>query len=137
MSAIQKMLETHPGHVDQSHLDDLVACIEACFDCAQTCVSCADACLAEEMVGHLRYCIRMNLDCADVCTTTGKMLTRQTRPNWEVIRSQLSACAAVCKACGSECGSHADEHEHCRVCAEACRRCESACDKLLQALRSV
>jgi hypothetical protein len=137
MSYAREMLGTHPGHVDQSTVDLLIRCIEECFNCAQSCTSCADACLGEEMVAHLTYCIRLNLDCADVCTTTGRMLSRQTKPNWEVIRSQLSACAAVCKACGSECGGHADEHEHCRVCAEACRRCEGACDELLQALRSV
>lgn len=135
MSHAQQMLQTHPGTVDKSNLDLLAQCIEACFDCAQTCTACADACLGEEMVAELRHCIRLNLDCADNCLATGRMLSRQTRPNWDLLRGQLQVCASACQICGGECESHAGMHEHCRVCAEACRHCEATCDKLLQALR--
>nr|WP_225804011.1 hypothetical protein [Streptomyces sp. NK15101] len=38
------------------------------------------------------------------------------------------------KACGDECASHADMHEHCRLCAEACRAREAACNELMAAL---
>jgi hypothetical protein len=129
----QPMLQTHPRK-SPVNADLLRECIEACFECAQTCTACADACLGEQQVQQLVRCIRLNLDCADVCDATGRMISRQTEPDWSLVRAQLQACAAACKACGDECQSHAGHHEHCRVCAESCRRCEQACTRLLAAL---
>lgn len=129
---VQQMLETHPGS-PQFERAALQECIEACFDCAQTCTACADACLGEEQVQQLVRCIRLNLDCADICDTTGQVLSRQTEPEPSLLRAQLQACAEACRTCGAECERHADHHEHCRVCAEACRRCEDACERLLRA----
>ena len=133
MTHIDSMLQTHPAPatVDRRLLE---ACITACGECAQTCAACADACLAEQQVAELRRCIRLNLDCADVCDATGRVLLRQTEPDWGLIRSQLEACAQACRVCGEECERHAGHHEHCRVCAESCRRCAQACEELLAAL---
>lgn len=127
-----EMLRTHP-QVQAVAMDQqaLVACIEACFSCAQTCTACADACLGEPMVDELVRCIRLNLDCADVCAATGRLLSRQTMPEWQLLRAQLQACALACRLCGEECERHAPMHEHCRVCAEMCRQCETACERLL------
>jgi Domain of Unknown Function (DUF326) len=128
------MLDTHPwaGDVDR---DILVRCIEECFSCAATCTSCADACLSEEMVGDLRKCIRLNLDCADICDATGRVLTRQTGYDAPTSKAQLEACREACRTCAEECERHAGMHEHCRICAEACRRCEQACEQLLSAMK--
>lgn len=134
MSVAGQMLQTYPkdlGGIDQ---DKLRACIEACFECAQACTACADACLSEDMVAELTTCIRTNLDCADQCDTTGRVLSRHTGYDANLTRAVLQACAAACKACGDECAAHAEMHEHCRVCAEACRRCEQACQDLLASL---
>jgi len=131
---VSAMLETYPkelGNIDQQKL---AVCIEACFECAQTCTACADACLAEDMVAELTQCIRFNLDCADICATTGSVLSRQTGNNAGTTRALLEACRAACQACGEECERHAEMHEHCRVCAEACRRCEAACADLLASM---
>nr|WP_235027785.1 four-helix bundle copper-binding protein [Dietzia maris] len=100
----------------------------------QTCTSCADACLAEEMVADLRNCIRLNLDCADLCATTGKILSRRTGQNLATVKTTLEACRTACAECATECKKHEDMHEHCRVCAEACRKCEQACTELLSAI---
>jgi Domain of Unknown Function (DUF326) len=128
-----QMISTHPD-VKGNTNDVLIRCIEECYDCAQTCTSCADACLGEEMVQQLRQCIRLNLDCADMCSATGSIATRRTGSNEEVIRLMLEACATACQLCGDECERHAEMHEHCRVCAETCRRCESACREALQSM---
>ena len=79
------------------------------------------------MVQQLRQCIRLDLDCADVCLATGALASRRTGSNQQVLRQMLEVCAAACRVCGEECGRHAGHHEHCRVCAESCRRCEQAC----------
>lgn len=130
---IRQMLKTHPKPAETFDTENLIDCIEACFDCTQTCFSCADACLGEDMVKELRRCIRLNLDCAEVCDTTGKILARQTEPNRDLINAQLEACMVACRACADECERHAEMHQHCAVCAEACRTCERACDRLLKA----
>lgn len=127
------MLETHPwqGNVDRELLS---RCVEACVDCAQACTSCADACLSEESVAELRKCIRLNLDCADICETTGRVFTRQTEYDAPTSRLQLDSCREACRTCAEECERHAGEHEHCRICAESCRSCERACQELLEAI---
>nr|WP_238992263.1 four-helix bundle copper-binding protein [Jiangella ureilytica] len=86
------------------------------------------------MVAELRTCIRTNLDCADICETTARVLSRHTGYDANITRAMLQTCMTVCRSCADECGRHADAHEHCRVCAEACRQCAVACDELMAAL---
>ena len=134
MSHVTAMLEAYPkdlGNIDQQKLAD---CIHACFACGETCTACADACLSEDMVAELTKCIRTNLDCADICTTTGAVLSRHTGYDANITRAILEACRLACASCATECEAHADMHEHCRICAEACRRCEQACADLLGSL---
>jgi hypothetical protein len=78
-------------------------------------------------VADLRQCIRLDLDCADLCRATGSVASRRTGTNDEVVRRLIEACAEACRLCAEECETHASHHEHCRVCAETCRQCESAC----------
>ena len=84
---------------------------------------------------ELAKCIRLDLDCADVCTATLRVVRSQPEYDANLTRPLLEACAAACKSCGEECMRHAEMHEHCRVCAEACRRCEQAGDELLTAMK--
>jgi Domain of Unknown Function (DUF326) len=134
MSNTQQMLEAHPwqGHIDR---DVLASCIDACGECAGTCTSCADACLSEEMVSELRKCIRLNLDCAEICTATGRVLIRQTEYDAALSKTQVEACAEACRTCAEECERHADVHDHCRLCAQSCRRCEETCNAFLNAAK--
>ena len=122
----QQIIGTHPD-VKGSTNKALIRAIDRCYDCAQSCVSCADACLAEDMVKELTQCIRLNLDCADLCSATASLATGRTGSNQELIRSMLETCALACRTCAEECERHAGKHEHCRICAEACRSCEQAC----------
>lgn len=133
---VQQIISTHPD-VRGSINDALLRCIEECYSCAQTCTACADACLAESMVEQLRQCIRLNLDCADICAAAGSMATRRTGSDERALVAVLEACAITCGFCGEECEKHASEHEHCRICAEACRRCEHACSEAIRSIRSV
>ena len=134
MSYARQMLETYPRDLN---IDPgvLAATIDALNDCAQACAADADADLNEQNVADLVKCIRLCLDCADVCTATVRVISRQTEYDANVTRSLLEACATTCKSRGDECERHAHMHEHCRVCAEACRRCEQACRELLAALK--
>lgn len=126
---ITRMNETSPAQVALDK-DALADCVAACLECAQSCTACADACLSEEHVADLRKCIRLNLDCADVCETTARVLSRHTAFNASDARAVLQLCAQFCKSCAEECEHHATMHEHCAICAEVCRRCEEACSRL-------
>jgi hypothetical protein len=131
---VREMISTHPD-VQGSTADALLKCIEECYACAQTCASCADACLAEDMVADLRQCIRLNLDCVDICAATGSMASRRTGLNEVVLAATIRACAEACARCGEECAGHAEKHEHCRICAESCRRCAGACEEALSQVK--
>jgi hypothetical protein len=124
------MLETYPKPINMDR-SSLATAIDTLIACSQACTACADACLSEDMVAELTRCIRTNLDCADICATTARVLSRHTGYDANISRSLLEACATACKSCGDECARHADMHEHCRICAEACRACERACRDLL------
>ncbi len=130
MTVVVEMLRTYPLEIT---LDEtlLARCIEDCVVCDQACTACADADLSEPMIDPLRKCIRTCLDCADVCETTARVLSRHTGYDADVTRTVLQACAQTCKSCGDECQRHAHMHEHCRICAEVCRRCEQSCRDLL------
>jgi hypothetical protein len=130
----RRMLDAYPREFNVDR-DLLVRCIETCSDCAESCTQCADDCLGEEIVQELTTCIRLNLDCADICATTGRVVSRRTGYDAAVTGALLRACIAACGSCADECEIHAAHGmEHCRVCAEECRRCEQACGELLAAI---
>lgn len=132
MSVTKEMLDTTPAKVGFP-ADQLAELVKAAFDCAQTCTACADACLGEDMVAELRTCITTDLNCADICDATGRVLSRQTGYDATLTRAVLEVCRDACRTCAQECEQHQDTHEHCRICAAACRRCEQACERLLAA----
>jgi hypothetical protein len=96
--------------------------------------SLCDACPGEQDVQTLIRRIRLNLDCADVCATTGDVLTREVEFEPALARRVVQACVEACRLCGDECERHAEHMEHCRVCAELCRACEEACNQILKAV---
>jgi hypothetical protein len=133
MSYARQMLDSypHPVNVDASVL---ATAIDAMSDCAQACTADTDADLSEQNLAEMVKCIRRCLDCTDICTATGKVISRLAEYDPSATRPLLEACAAICQSCGDECERHA-HYEHCRICGEACRRCEQACRELLDALK--
>jgi hypothetical protein len=133
MTNAQQMLDTYPRtfNVDAGVL---AAAIDILAECATTCTQCADSCLAEPDVADLVKCIRLDLDCADICSATGRVLSRQTEYDATVTRAMLEACLVACRSCGDECAAHGAHMEHCRICAETCRSCAQACRELLDAM---
>ena len=134
MSYAQQLLDTYPGNLN-ADAALLAATIDALSDCAQACAADTDADLSEQNLAEMVKCIRLCLDCTDVCTATLGVVSRQTHSNPAITRPLLEACVAVCKSCGDECARHAPHYEHCRVCEQACRRCEQACRELLGVLK--
>jgi hypothetical protein len=133
MSYASQLLDSYPRtfNVDAGIL---AATIDALTDCAQACTADADDDLSEPNVSELVKCIRSCLDCADICSTTAGVTSRQTDYDANVTRPLLEACIASCRSCSDECDRHAMMHAHCQVCAQACRRCAQACEQLLAAM---
>jgi hypothetical protein len=101
------------------------SCLEACYDCADACDRCAVACLAEPNVGKMERCVRLDMDCAQICRLAAAYMARDSEMAdliWEI-------CAQVCDTCAEECSRHAAEH--CQRCAEACRHCAEECRMLI------
>ena len=134
MTAVRAMFQTHPEK--PTHAEIMSRCIDTCFNCVETCTACADACLSEKDLENLVSCIRLNLDCASVCSATGSIMSRANkRGNRQPLEAQLTTCIAFARACADECARHAAMHKHCDVCAKACRACAEACTAMLSAMR--
>jgi hypothetical protein len=133
MQTVSEMVKTNPQSPVMS-ADALIQCIETCILCEQTCSSCADACLGEDDPKQLARCIRVNLDCADVCNATARMLSRQLHSDRTLLTQQVALCAIACALCAAACERHAAEFEHCRVCAVMCRRTEHECREAIVSL---
>jgi hypothetical protein len=77
----------------------------------------------------MRRCIRLCMDCADVCTATYRVASRRTDENRQLIRTMLAACIEACETCAEECEKH--DTDHCRRCAKMCRECAEDCRRAL------
>ena len=77
MSNAARLIAAYPGTMSVDR-DLLATAIDAALACSQTCTACADACLSEEMVAEMATCVRTDLDCADICGTTARILSRHT-----------------------------------------------------------
>lgn len=133
MSYARQMLDTYPNH-SRIGAGVLATAIDALSDCIQSCTADVDADLSGSDLADMVKCIRLCLQCTDVCEATLGVVSRPAKWDANVARPLVQACVAICKSCGDECEHHAQMHAHCRVCEESCRRCEKACRELLAAI---
>ena len=94
-------------------------------ECSAACNFCSTACMHEKDTAALLRCIKLDLDCAEVCKTAAVLAERDS----ESLDIFLPACAVICNRCAEECEKH-DHMEHCRRCAELCRQCARACRQM-------
>ena len=91
-------------------------------NCAAVCNHCITACLEEDDVKMLANCIKLDIDCAEMCNFTAGLIARGSAHASHL----MAECADICNACADECEKHT-HMEHCKECAEACRKCAEAC----------
>jgi hypothetical protein len=101
-------------------------CLSACQACATACLQCAIGCLQESEVKMLTGCIRLDLECAHLCSLAASSLARTDAHRADTCR----LCAQVCQDCAAECVKH--DMAHCQACADACRQCAGACLAMVQ-----
>ena len=113
----------------------LAHAVEVMQDCAAVTSACAAAMLGGGHAGQFDAAIANDLDCADVVTTTMRVLIRRSGPGTTLLITQLEACLVACEQSNQLCAPHAGHHDHCRVCSQATTRCAEVCRQLLQSLR--
>lgn len=96
--------------------------IEALDNCATQCNNCTTACLDEQDVKAMANCIKLDIDCAEICRLTAAFIARGSVHAMHLMKE----CADICNACAAECGKHS-HMEHCKKCADACKKCAVAC----------
>ena len=96
--------------------------MDALNNCATECNHCTTACLDEQDVKMLAKCIKLDLDCAEICRLTASLIARGSEHG----KHLLKECGEICNACAQECEKHS-HMKHCKRCAEACRVCAQAC----------
>ncbi len=107
--------------VSEAHADTKPTeqCCNDCDTCQQACLACAIACLDE--TGR-KECIRLCLDCADICDVCAKISARKG-PMADALKA---LCADACEKCATECEKHKGD-KACQHCAEQCRACAKKC----------
>lgn len=91
--------------------------------CIAECSHCAISCLQDHDVEKMQRCIRLNLDCAEICQLMMGFVGRNSEHAEHIARE----CAEIGHACATECEKYTDM-EDCKRCAEACRACAEACE---------
>lgn len=91
--------------------------MEACNDCYTSSL--------EEDANHMKACIRLNRECATICSAFEQALSYNTA----FIQEYAKLCKTACVACGDECSKH--NHDHCKKCAESCYACAKECAQLI------
>ena len=102
--------------------------IDTLNNCAAVCNHCITACLDESDVKMLANCIKLDIDCAAICSLIAGFFARGSAHATHL----LAECADICNSCAEECEKHA-HMEHCKACAAACRKCEEACGEMAHA----
>ncbi|MFC8126325.1 hypothetical protein [Streptomyces sp. NPDC057302] len=120
------------------HLDNqtLATAVDALSACEQAVTACAVGMLAEKEADELRTSINRDLNCADVASTTRRVLTRGTDSDHALLAAQLQACVMACEHSHELCARHAPHHEHCRLCSEATDGAATACREVMRSLRA-
>ena len=105
--------------------DPLTRATDACLSLVVISTTCADLCGPEE--GEMGTFIRACLDCAESCAAAAATALRREEGSEAVVRSELEACIAACRAVVDICEAHGADGGPCQVCAEECRRCLARC----------
>ena len=104
---------------------EMKRCREKCHSCHDICVETALHCLEQEPRRTDAAHIRLLLDCAQICRTSGDFLLRGS----SLHERTCAVCAEICIRCAEACDQIVDDPVL-RQCAETCRRCADSCAEM-------
>jgi hypothetical protein len=90
--------------------------------------------LKEPIADEFSRCVRLNLNCADLCRAAAALGSRSRDSGDEMLLRTLELCAHACRACAAECERYKTSHSGCRSSALECRKCYEACITAMQDL---
>jgi hypothetical protein len=109
------------------HRDVPLECIQACMRCELACLASAEACLGDEELQDLGRCVRLSLDCAEVCLATRTLVAGALLRAPRLVLAQLLVCARMCATCEAECGRLGLHSAQIGRAARACADCLTLC----------
>jgi hypothetical protein len=115
----RKMMESVGGTASA----ELTAAIDALEDCEKASNACA---MAMVQGGGMAAEVHRALDCADVCDSTERVLSRTQAPDPKVVSAVVGAAIVACDASAAACGAHAAHHDHCRLHSGSAKACADA-----------
>jgi hypothetical protein len=115
----RKLMESTSGTASA----ELTAAIDALEDCEKASNACA---MAMVDGGGMAAEVHQALDCADVCDSTERVLSRGPAPDARVVAAVVGAAIVACEASAAACGAHAEHHTHCRLHSGSARACAGA-----------
>ena len=113
--------------------DELIAAIDALGACVNASNICA---MAMVQGGGMAAEVHQALDCADVCESTQRVLSRGAAPVPQVTAAVVEAAIVVCEASAAACAPHSGHHVHCQLHAASAQACADALRLLQKALRA-
>ena len=96
------------------------------YECQTKCKSCFNRCLEEQSLDVMRKCLKVTVECANVCELTASSIMFEGDFSPEM----LDICISSCEACRIECSTH--NNIYCAECAAMCGECSEACRKYIR-----
>lgn len=101
-------------------------CIDNCRKCYEACTKAITYCLEKGGKHAEPEHIKVLMDCAEICRTNLSFMLRGSKQQASV----STACALVCRVCGTNCEAMAEDDEVMKDCAAACFRCAESCEAM-------
>lgn len=133
MSLVEKLLDAYPAETGMPPRI-LGEAVDKLYECAGVCLTCADAAAAEqdpEKIVMSIKCVRLDNDCADLCTVAARILARQTGYDAPTTMAVIEATRTVLRASADACEEFKDT-PYFALSAKACRETERLLEQLVQ-----
>lgn len=129
-STLAPVAPVSPAARQLADLQELLA------DCRIACGHAADTWLANSpLAPDALRCIRLLLDCADLCSAAEELLPFADEINPMLLRSRLNTCAVACDRCAREAARYRTGPAATTV--ESCRRAGRAAQEIIPLLPTV
>ncbi|GAB2860542.1 hypothetical protein GCM10027074_29720 [Streptomyces deserti] len=137
MSLVEKLLDAYPAETGMPPRL-LGEAVDKLYECAGVCLTCADAAAAEqdpEKIVMSIKCVRLDNDCADLCTVAARILARQTGYDAPTTMAVIEATRTVLRA-SADAAEEFEEIPYFGLSAKACRETEKLLEKLVDQMNS-
>src|SRR4051794_2235216 len=137
MSLVEKLLDAYPAETGMPPRL-LGEAVDKLYECAGVCLSCAHAAAAEqdpEKIVMSIKCVRLDNDCADLCTVAARILARQTGYDAPTTMAIIEATRTVLRA-SADAAEEFKGTPYFELSAKECRETEQLLGRLAEQLSS-